>query len=113
MLKRKGLILGENTAIPNDIAVTIANSPGITATAVVAEDKELDDTATSTLPAKKTMSMQELTEILKQQNQAEVAATAVEAIRRGSQSILTATSRSMIIRIYMYYTQWLVFSPMM
>lgn len=88
MLKRKGLILGENTAIPNDIAVTIANTPGITATAVDAEDKELDD-----LPAKKSMSMQELTEILKQQNQAEVAATAVEAIRRGGQSILTATGR--------------------
>ena len=92
MLKRKGLILGENTAIPNDVAVTIANSPGIAATAVDAEDTESDD-ATSNLPAKKSMSMQELTEILKQQNQAEVAATAVEAIRRGGQSILTATGR--------------------
>eukprot|EP01035_Chromulina_nebulosa_P030236 gene30236-40173_t len=90
VLKRKGLILGENTAIPNDVAVTIANSPGIAATAVDAEDTESDDT-TSNLPAKKSMSMQELTEILKQQNQAEVAATAVEAIRRGGQSILTAT----------------------
>jgi hypothetical protein len=91
VLKRKGLILGENTAIPSDIEVTIANAPGITATTVTENDEELDDVAN--LPAKKTMSLQELTEILKQQNQAEVAATAVEAIRRGSQSIFTATGR--------------------
>jgi len=85
VLRRKGLILGENTAIPTDVAESMATSN--TAQVIQAEEEE------ELRPAKPAMSLAELTEILKQQNQAELSATAVEAVRRGSQSFLAATSR--------------------
>ena len=91
VLQRKGLILGENTAIPKDVELSIsASASTVKGSIAVVEEEEEED---GLLPSKKAMSLTELTEILKQQSQAELTATAAEAIRRGSKSILTATGR--------------------
>lgn len=90
VLQRKGLILGENTIIPNDVAVSMASKAPPSSSAA-AEDIEVEESDVRS--SKPSLTKAELGEILKQQNPAELTATATEAVRRGGKSLLTATSR--------------------
>jgi len=89
VMRRRGLILGENTEIPAEVAATIvAEFPFPRETSV----DEVSSAVESVPSEQSRMTREELASILGSQSDAEFSATATEALRRTVSSIAAATA---------------------